>query len=65
VTILSISEYESPLAGIANPAAVFVKELGYAYEIRSGPDGEYGVAILPNGTEIDEWELYWQHHDKA
>ena len=65
VTILSISEYESPLAGMANPAAVYVKELGYAYEIRSGPDGEYGVAILPNGTEIDEWELYWQHHDKA
>lgn len=50
---------------MANPAAIFVKELGYAYEIRSGPDGEYGVAILPNGTEIDEWELYWQHHDKA
>ncbi len=64
VTILSISEYEAPLAGIANPAAVFVKELGYPYEIRSGPDGEYGVAILPDGTEIDEWELYWQHHSK-
>ncbi len=65
VTILSISEYDSPLAGMANPAAVFVKELGYPYEIRSGPDGEYGVAILPDGTEIDEWELYWQHHGDA
>ncbi|GAA5262164.1 putative hemolysin [Methanocalculus sp. MC3] len=65
VTIISISEYDAPLAGMANPAAVFVKESGYAYEIRSGPDGEYGVAILPDGTEMDEWEFYWQHHDKA
>lgn len=65
VTILSITESTPSMAGMANPAAVFVKELGYDYEIRSGPDGEYGVAILPNGTEIEEWELYRQHHSDA
>ncbi len=65
VTILSITESKPSMVGMANPAAVFVKELGYAYEIRSGPDGEYGVAILPNGTEVDEWELYRQYHSEA
>ena len=65
VTILSIAESGAPIAGMANPAAVFVKSLGYGYEIRSGPDGEYGVAILPDGTEIEEWELYRQHHSDA
>ncbi|MCQ1538879.1 DUF333 domain-containing protein [Methanocalculus taiwanensis] len=65
VTIISITESKSSIAGMANPAAVFVKDLGYDYEIRSGPNGEYGVAILPNGTEIEEWELYRQYHSGA
>jgi putative hemolysin len=61
ITIVSITG-EKQQVGMPNPAAVFVKELGYEYEIRSGPDGEYGVAILPNGTVIDEWELYLMYH---
>lgn len=65
VRILSITESKPSMVGMANPAAVFVHELGYDYEIRSGPDGEYGVAILPNGTEIEEWELYRQYHSEA
>lgn len=65
VRILSITESKPSMVGMANPAAVFVKERGYDYEIRSGPDGEYGVAILPNGTEIEEWELYRQYHSEA
>ncbi|MCP1662299.1 MAG: DUF333 domain-containing protein [Methanocalculus sp. MSAO_Arc1] len=65
VQIITMEEKDEPLVGMPNPAAVFVTELGYEYEIRSGPDGEYGVAILPDGTEIEEWELYWQHHDNT
>lgn len=61
ITIIAI-EKAGDMPGMPNPAAVFVKELGYEYEIRSGPDGEYGVAILPNGTVIDEWELYRMYH---
>jgi len=62
ITIISIEVATSGMAGMPNPAAIFVKELGYEYEIRTGPDGEYGVAILPNGTVIDEWELYRMYH---
>ena len=61
ITIVSIT-WEKQQVGMPNPAAVFVIEKGYEYEIRSGPDGEYGVAILPNGTVIDEWELYRIYH---
>ncbi len=51
------------LSGIANPAAVYCIEQGYAYEIRTNPDGsEYGVCISENGTEVDAWEFYYQNH---
>jgi putative hemolysin len=51
------------LSGIANPAAVYCIEQGYAYEIRTNPDGsEYGVCIFENGTEVDAWEFYYQNH---
>ncbi|MDD5419433.1 MAG: DUF333 domain-containing protein [Methanomicrobiaceae archaeon] len=51
------------IAGIPNPAAAFCIEQGCTCEIRKNPDGsEYGVCILPDGSEIDEWEYYRQHH---
>jgi putative hemolysin len=51
------------VVGIANPAAVWCKEQGYAYEIRQNPDGsEYGVCIFENGTEVDAWDYYRQTH---
>ncbi|WP_301664029.1 putative hemolysin [Methanoculleus frigidifontis] len=51
------------VSGIANPAAVYCQEQGYAYEIRANPDGsEYGVCIFENGTEMDAWEFYYQNH---
>ncbi|MDV2481116.1 DUF333 domain-containing protein [Methanoculleus sp. Wushi-C6] len=50
-------------AGIADPAAVWCIEQGYAYETRKNPDGsEYGVCILTNGTAVDAWDLYRQNH---
>jgi putative hemolysin len=44
---------------LANPAAVFCKEKGYDYEIRTNPDGsEYGVCIFPDHRECEEWAYY-------
>ena len=49
----------TPAAGIANPAAVYCTSKNYSYEIRKNPDGsEYGICILPDGTECDEWAYF-------
>lgn len=58
---------EQPAVGMANPASVWcVKNRGGKLEIRSGKDGgQYGVCILPDGTEVDEWELFRRDHAAA
>jgi len=44
--------------GLANPAAVYCKEMGYEYRIVKTGDGERGVVVLPNGKQCDEWAFY-------
>lgn len=46
---------------IPNPAAVYCQEQSGTVEIREDPrsaGGQYGVCILANGTECDEWAFY-------
>jgi uncharacterized protein len=45
---------------VPNPAAVHCEEQGGRVETVTGEDGEAGVCVLPDGTRIDEWELYYQ-----
>ncbi len=46
-------------AELANPASVYCEEQGYTLEIRTDKDGgQYGVCILPDGAECDEWAFY-------
>ncbi len=53
----NLEETETP--NMANPAAVFCKEQGYDYEIRTDESGnEYGVCIFPDGSECDAWAYY-------
>ena len=35
-----------------NPAAFYVSELGYEYEIVRSPDGERGLCVLPDGRHV-------------
>jgi len=50
-------------AGKANPAAVYAKEQGLEYEVRTdSTGGQYGVVTLPGGEERDAWEYYREHH---
>lgn len=52
-----VSEKEN--LSLANPAAVFCKEMGYRYEIRQDPKGnQYGVCIFDDNTECEEWAFY-------
>lgn len=43
---------------VANPASTYCIEQGGAVEMRDGADGQVGWCILPDGTEIEEWEFF-------
>ncbi|SLN20919.1 putative hemolysin [Ruegeria meonggei] len=49
-------------AQLANPAATYCIDSGARYEIRDGDNGQSGVCILPDGTEIDAWEYFRENH---
>lgn len=45
--------------GMANPASEHCVKKGGKLEIRKNAEGaEYGICHLPDGTEVDEWELF-------
>jgi len=41
--------------GMADPAAVYCRELGYAYEIVDTSEGQHGVCILSDNSSCDAW----------
>ncbi len=43
---------------LANPASVFCVEQGGQSTIVDTADGQEGLCVLPDGTEVDEWEYY-------
>ncbi|WP_170758615.1 DUF333 domain-containing protein [Ruegeria lacuscaerulensis] len=45
-------------ARLANPAATYCIESGARYEIRDGDNGQSGVCILPDGSEVDAWDYF-------
>lgn len=44
--------------GMRNPAAAYCVDLGYDYEIKKTPAGEYGVCKFPDGSEAEEWKFF-------
>ena len=51
-------EHKSLSVELANPASKFCAEHGGHLEIRHGEQGEYGVCILENGKECEEWAYF-------
>ena len=49
---------QAPNAGMANPASVYCIDQGGKLEIREGDGGQYGVCVMPDATECDEWEFF-------
>jgi uncharacterized protein len=43
---------------IANPAAVYCEQQGGTLRIEQTEAGQYGICVLPNGTECEEWAYY-------
>lgn len=49
----------APAAGLPNPASVYCEEQGHRLDIRTDQDGgQYGVCILKDGTECEEWAYF-------
>jgi len=53
--IASICNGNAP--GMANPAAVYCRELGYEYEIADTDEGQSGACIFPDGSQCNEWSF--------
>jgi uncharacterized protein len=48
---------QSAMAIMANPAAEYCTALGYQWKMKTTPVGDVGLCVLPDGTEVDEWNF--------
>jgi len=44
--------------GVANPASQYCLEQGGELDLVDETAGQVGYCILPDGTRIEEWELF-------
>lgn len=54
-----------PQVGMANPASVYCLKLGGRLEIVKEAAGQHGMCHLPDGTIIEEWELFRRDHPQG
>lgn len=54
----SAGKEPAPAIGIANPASVYCVEQGGRLEIVDTEAGQVGMGHLPDGSVIEEWELF-------
>lgn len=59
---LQPAKLAAPMVGMANPASVYCAKLGGKTLIEETTAGERGICVLPDSTEIDEWELFRRDH---
>jgi putative hemolysin len=54
---------EEVAIGMANPASEYCVKLGGKTEIKKDEDGgEFGMCHFPDGTSLEEWELFRRDH---
>lgn len=53
---------EAAEAGLANPASVFCEEQGGIVRMEEGVGGTHGICVLPDGSEVEEWEYWYRFH---
>ena len=57
---------QTPTTSLANPASEYCLSLSGKLELLKEKAGEKALCHLPNGTVIEEWELYRRNHaDKS
>jgi putative hemolysin len=48
--------------GMPNPASAYCVQIGGKLGIENREGGQVGICTLPDGTRIEEWELYRRDH---
>ncbi|MBC3379388.1 DUF333 domain-containing protein [Serratia fonticola] len=48
--------------GMANPADVYCSQIGGKLNPKQNALGQYSTCTLPDGQEIDSWELFRRDH---
>ncbi len=43
--------------GLSNPSATYCQDLGYQYDIRQSPEGDYGVCVFGDGNACRAWDF--------
>ncbi|MBV8250463.1 MAG: DUF333 domain-containing protein [Comamonas sp.] len=56
------AQTELAVIGMANPASVYCAQLGGKTRIEKTAAGDRGLCALPDGSEMDEWELFRRDH---
>ncbi len=56
------AQQEEPKAGMPNPASAYCEKQGGSLEIQQTADGAIGMCTLPDGTQVEEWDLYRRAH---
>lgn len=46
--------------GMANPASAYCVEIGGTVSIQDQPSGQIGICTLPDGSTVEEWQLFRQ-----
>lgn len=49
---------QAPNAGMANPASVYCVDQGGRLEVREGEGGQFGICVLSDGRQCEEWEFF-------
>lgn len=44
--------------GMANPASVYCQQVGGKLNLENTPAGQVGMCALPDGSKVEEWELF-------
>lgn len=50
--------------GMPNPASVYCIERLGTLDIHERADGNVTMCVLPDGSQVEEWELYRRNHPK-
>lgn len=58
VVLLAGCAPTKPSVGMANPASVYCVDIGGTVSIQDTAAGQMGVCTLPDGSVIEEWELF-------
>lgn len=53
---------QPPRIGLANPASVYCVSLNGKLITKSNDKGDYSICQLPDGTQIEEWQLFRRDH---